>query len=126
MTGTGTAFVATLRCSRLLADADFARAVRLLDPTESAADAAPALVSGGLLTGRPPAGDAPSAPRPGRSPDDTSPWYGIESEATVENLPTPVTDAAVASPPRRRFVALALGCGVGTLLALATLVALAR
>ena len=49
-TGNGTAFVATLRCSRVLADADFARAVRLLDPTESAADAALALVGAGVLT----------------------------------------------------------------------------
>ena len=85
----------------------------------------PAPVSGGFLSALHAAFDDRPPPRPGRSPDDTSPWYGIESEATVENLPTPVI-AAVASPPRRRFVALALGCGVGTLLALATLVALTR
>lgn len=85
----------------------------------------PAPVSGGFLSALHAAFDDRLPPRPGPSPDDTSPWYGIESEATVENLPTPVI-ATAASPPRRRFVALALVCGVGTLLALATLVALAR
>lgn len=52
----------------------------------------------------------------GLHPDDTSPWYGIESAATVENLPT------VAVPtPRRPTLALAVGIALATLAALALL-----
>jgi len=47
---TAAAFVATMQLSRLLAAAEYNRAMKLLDPGESAADCALALVGAGLLT----------------------------------------------------------------------------
>ncbi len=57
----------------------------------------------------------------GLHPDDTSPWHGIESAVTVENLPT-----VVPPTPRRPTLTLAVGCALGTLVLLAALALLGR
>lgn len=57
--------------------------------------------------------------------DDTSPWYGIEAAATVENLPT-IPPASAAPAPRRYGVAVAAGVALGVAVTLAAVALLGR
>ena len=67
--------------------------------------------------------DAPSGGfLSGLHADDTSPWYGIEAGATLENVPT----VAPATAPRRYGVAVAGGVALGAAATLAVVLLLGR